>query len=331
MMLKTISAMSAGGAVAFGMAMVGAAPAAAQDDWPQRSVTLVIPYAAGGGADFVARLIANGIEEELGESVVVESRPGASGVIGAQFVAQSEADGYTVMLSPAAPLVNAPLLNDNVPYDPQADLEPLMKLVVSPIMVLVSGDVEAENLEELVALARENPGEIAIGNSGAGSTQQLLSLMFQGGTDTELNLVSYTGSGEIVPDLLAGRLDMMIDFPSPYSGYFESGDVRVLATLNDERLDLFPDVPTVAEAGFPEVPAWSGWFGLFGPDGIPQEVQDKLTSAISTYLESEEAQERLATAGYSVDVGSAEELEALMSREREILTGLVDEYGLGQN
>jgi tripartite-type tricarboxylate transporter receptor subunit TctC len=223
-----------------------AGPLAAQENWPERPITLVIPYAAGGGADFVARLLADGISEELGESVVVESRPGGGGVIGAQYVAQSAPDGYTVMLSPAAPLVNAPLLRDNVPYDPQADLAPLSKLVVSPIMVLVNGEVPAQNVAELVDMAKASPGEVAVGNSGAGSTQQLLSLMFQGSTGTELNMISYTGSGEIVPDLLAGRLNMMLDFPAAYA---ENGEVRILATLSDKRLPLFPDVPTMAEEG----------------------------------------------------------------------------------
>lgn len=316
-----------------GAALVGAlaGSAAAQDNWPTRPITLISPFAAGGGADFVARLIAAGIEDDLGQSVIVEARPGGGGVIGANFVAQAEPDGYTIMLTPAAPLVNAPLLRpDTVPYDPQTDLEPLMKLVVSPIMVITNSKLEATNLKELVDLAKASPGKISIGNSGAGSTQQLLSLMFQGGTGTELNMIAYTGSGEIVPDLVAGRLNMMLDFPAAYAAYVESGDVRLLASLSDKRLPLFPDVPTVSEAGFPEVPAWSGWFGLFAPDGVPVEVKEKLTTAIRNYLNSDEAKEKLAAGGYTPDPASVEDLKALMDHERNVLTGLVDKYNLKQ-
>lgn len=328
MLLKMFSAIALAGATLVGAMASGAT---AQENWPQRPITLISPFAAGGGADFVARLIAAGIEDELGQSVIVEARPGGGGVIGANFVAQAEPDGYTIMLTPAAPLVNAPLLRpDTVPYDPQADIEPLMKLVVSPIMVITSSKVEATNLKELVDLAKASPGKISIGNSGAGSTQQLLSLMFQGGTSTELNMIAYTGSGAIVPDLVSGRLSMMIDFPAPYAGYLESGNVRILASLSDKRLPLFPDVPTVGEAGFAEVPAWSGWFGLFAPDGVPAEVKEKLTSAIRNYLNSDEAKEKLATGGYTPDPASVEDLKALMEHERKVLTELVDKYNLKQ-
>lgn len=303
-------------------------PSAAFAQFPERQITFVIPYNAGGGLDFVARIIANGVEERTGQSIIVDSRPGAAGTIGAQSVLQAEPDGYTVLLAPAAPLVNVPLLRgDTVPYDAEADFVPITKLIVSPIMVLVNDDVEAQNLEELVELAQATPGSISIGNSGSGSTQQLLSLIFAQGIGAELNMISYTGSGEIVPDLLAGRLNMMLDFPAAYTGYVESGEVRMLATLSGERNPLFPDTPTLAELGL-DVPAWSGWFSMFADADTPQEARDWLATEVQAFLNSDEAAEALAAGGYSPDPVGADAVNELMAGERIVLRKLIEEYDL---
>src|SRR6478736_454843 len=212
-------------AAAMTLGVVGQAAAQA---WPTvKPITIIVPYAAGGGADFVIRLIADDITKRLNQTIIIENRGGANGTIGANAVARAAPDGYTYMLIPSGPLVNAKLLAEGLPYNPETDFTPVMKVVFSPIVVVASKDVPAKNMKELVAYAKANPGVLNIGNSGPNSTQELTSMMLAGGTGTELTRVPYKGSGQVVPDLLANRLQLMIDFPSTYMAHEKAGAVKI--------------------------------------------------------------------------------------------------------
>lgn len=327
-MFRTVlKSLFAGAALAAVLVLGLAAPASAQN-WPTRQITIVVPYAAGGGLDFVARLISDDLTKRLNWTVVVENRGGANGTIGAAAVARAQPDGYTFMMNPSGPLVNAKLLSEGLSYNPDTDFTPIMKLVYSPIVLVTNKDVPAKTLKELVAYAKANPGALNVGNSGPNSTQELMSMMFASGTGIEITRVPYKGSGQILPDILANRIQLMLDFPAAYMGNVRSNDLRFLATLNATRLDAFPDVPTVAEAGFPEVPAWQGWFGMFGPKGLPDAIRERVFKEISTFLNSAEARQKLAAGGYLPTPEGPDSALKLMQGETEALTKLIQKYNI---
>jgi tripartite-type tricarboxylate transporter receptor subunit TctC len=315
------------GLLAVGLTFGLVAQASAQA-WPSRAITIIVPYAAGGGADFVARLIADDVSKRLGQNIIVENRGGANGTIGAGAVARAQPDGYTFMLIPSGPLVNAKLLTEGLPYNPDTDFTTVMKVVFSPNVVVVGKDVPAKNLKELVAYAKANPGKINAGNSGPNSTQELLSMMFAAGTGIEITRVPYKGSGQILPDLLANRLQLMMDFPGPYMAHDKTGAVRILATHNATRLEAFPNLPTIVESGFPDVPTWQGWFGLFGPKGLPEDIRSRFAAAVGAYLNTPEAKAKLATGGYIPTPDGPDSIKAIMQKETEALTKLIAKYGI---
>lgn len=327
MFRNALTSLFAGAALAAALVLGLAAPATAQS-WPTRQITIIVPYAAGGGLDFVARLIADDLTKRLNWTVVIENRGGANGTIGAAAVARAQPDGYTFMMNPSGPLVNAKLLTEGLSYNPDTDFTPIMKLVYSPIVLVTNKDVPAKTLKDLVAYAKANPGALNVGNSGPNSTQELMSMMFASGTGIEITRVPYKGSGQILPDILANRIQLMLDFPAAYMGNVRSGDLRFLATLNATRLEAFPDVPTVAEAGFPEVPAWQGWFGMFGPKGLPDAIRERVFKEISTFLNSPEAKTKLAAGGYLPTPEGPESALKLMQGETDALTKLIQKYNI---
>lgn len=327
MFRNALTSLFAGAALAAALVLGLAAPATAQS-WPTRQITIIVPYAAGGGLDFVARLIADDLTKRLNWTVVIENRGGANGTIGAAAVARAQPDGYTFMMNPSGPLVNAKLLTEGLSYNPDTDFTPIMKLVYSPIVLVTNRDVPAKTLKDLVAYAKANPGALNVGNSGPNSTQELMSMMFASGTGIEITRVPYKGSGQILPDILANRIQLMLDFPAAYMGNVRSGDLRFLATLNATRLEAFPDVPTVAEAGFPEVPAWQGWFGMFGPKGLPDAIRERVFKEISTFLNSPEAKTKLAAGGYLPTPEGPESALKLMQGETDALTKLIQKYNI---
>ncbi len=270
--------------------------------WPERQITLIVPYAAGGGLDFVARLIADDLTKRLNWTVVVENRGGANGTIGAAAVARAQPGGYTFMMNPSGPLVNAKLLSEGLSYNPDTDFTPIMKLVFSPIVLVGNKDLPA-TLKEVVAYGKANPGKLNFGNSGPNSTQELTSMMFASGTGIEITRVPYKGSGQILPDILANRIQLMLDFPAAYMGNVRSNDLRFIATLNPTPLAALPGVPTMAEAGFPDVPAWQGWFGMFGPKGLPDAIRERVFKEISTYPEFAGGQGQARHRRLSADAG----------------------------
>jgi len=299
-----------------------AGPALAQA-WPTaRPITLVVAYAPGGGADAVARLITVELGKKLGQSIVIDNRPGAGGNIGTASVARAAPDGYTLLLTPPGPIINSKLLYKSLPYDPERDLAPVMKLVESPFAVLVRPDFPAKNLTELIAYARAHPGKLNVGTVGVGSTGHLLNLMVEHHTKTQFNIVPYKGSGQVVTDLLAGRLDMTIDYPSTYFGHIAQNKVRPIGTLGTTRSELLPGVQTFAEAGTPEIEA-TGWFGLVAPRGTPDAVVQRLQQEIAEILRTPEVRDKLLPLGYTPAATTPEQLRQLAASEMARIGAIV--------
>jgi tripartite-type tricarboxylate transporter receptor subunit TctC len=309
------------GVAATAMALGLASPAAAQS-WPSEPVTIVVPYAAGGGAEFVGRLLAEHLTADLGQQVLIETRGGAGATIGAAVVAKAPADGYTLMLTPVAPIVNAPFLYPDLPYDPESAFAPITMVIESPIVMMVTDSFPAKDAKEYIAYAKQNPGAVSVGNSGPGSTQYLLDVLLEDSAGIDLNLVPYKGTGEIGPDLISGRLASMFDFPGPYRGAIDAGRVRVLANFTEAKVDGYPDLPSVQSAGVSTLPVWSSWFGLYGPKGLPPEIVDRLNKSVGEFLAKPETVAKLATNSYVPRHSTPEQVSEQIAKERKIVAAI---------
>jgi len=294
----------------------------AQTTWPAKPVSIVVAYAAGGGSDAVARLLAQELGPRLGQQVVVENRPGAGGNIGTAAVAKGAPDGHLLLLTPPGPIINSKLLYKSLPYDPDRELVPVARLVESPFAILVRPDFPAADLRELVAWAKANPGKLNVGTVGNGSTGHLLNLLIEHHTGTRFNIVPYKGSSQVITDLMAGRLDMTVDYPSTYVGQIESRKVRPIGTLGTTRHELLPGVGTFSEAGFQGVEA-TGWFALMAPRGTPPAVIQRLQKEVSEVLAQPETKAKLVPLGYSPAVLSADATRQLIERESQRLGAIV--------
>jgi len=306
---------------------LAATGAALAESWPAKPIAIVVAYAAGGGADAVARLLAQELSKKLGQQVVVDNRPGAGGNIGTAAVARAAPDGYTLLLSPPGPLINSKLLYKSLPYDPDRDFTPVMKLVESPFAILVNPAFPASNVSELVAYARANPGKLNVGTVGTGSTGHLLNLMVQYHTDTRLNIVPYKGSSQVVTDLLAGRLDMTIDYPSTYFGHIAQNKVRAIGTLGSTKSELLPEAQTFAEAGWPAIEA-VGWFGLLAPRATPPDVVARLNREVTDILKMPEVREKLLPMGYVPQPSTPEQLGRMIASETSRIATIVESANL---
>lgn len=277
----------------------------AQTAWPTRPITMIVPYSAGGGADPVARLLGDGIGKLLGQSIIVEFRPGANATIGTRDVAKAAPDGYTVLFTPAAPIINMKLLMPDLGYEP-GDLTRIIELTNSPNALMVSSQFGPKTLQEYVDYAKHNPGNVNIGVAALGGGGHLGAVLIEQVTDTSLNIVPYKGTGELLPDMLSGSLDSSSDFPAAYVPHAKAGTVKILAMFSDQRVPAFPDVPTSAEGGFPKL-VIGGWFGLFGPKGLPRDIVDKLNAAANTELKDPQIRARIESLGYQLIGGTPEQ------------------------
>lgn len=299
-------------------------PATAQN-WPSKSLTLIVPYAAGTGTDYVARVVAEGISQRINQQIIVENRPGAGATIGASSFAKAAPDGYTFMLTGASPVVNAPQLYRQLSYDP-TKFTPIGMVMSTPIMLIVSADTKANSLQELIAFAKANPGVLSAGDIGAGSTHQLLDLILERAADIKLNHVSYKGSPML--DLVAGRINIMLDYPGQYSGHVKDGKVRILANLHSKRHANYPNVPTMAEGGVPAYPDWLGWFAVYGPSGLPADIVSKMNAAMNDFLKSPEAAQKFAVQEYIPAPSTPEEVTKKVDQETAVLSKIIKENNI---
>lgn len=258
------------------------------------TVRLVVPYPAGGAVDFLARQLATRLSDQLKQTVVVENRAGAGGLIGTDHVAKSAPNGGVLLLGTNSTHAIAPAVYRKLAYDPVADFAPIALLGVSPFVVVVNPDLPAKNLRELIALAKSRPDQLAFGSSGTGTTPHLAGELFNTMAGVQIKHVPYKGSAPMVTDLMGGQVQ--IGFDNSAAAQIKAGRLRALATTGSRRMPAFPDLPTVSEAGLPGYEAL-GWFGLYAPRGTPAAVLDQLAQACRVALQQADLVERLGEYG----------------------------------
>ena len=272
----------------------------AQGAYPQKTVTMVVPTAAGGTTDLSARMLAQALAPVLGQSVVVDNKGGGNGNIAASVVKRAEADGYTLLMQYSGYHVISPHLT-KVAQWAQSDFQPVANVISAPQIIVVRDGLPVKTLAELVAYAKANPGKLNYASSGNGSLQHVTGAMLEQQGGVKMVHVPYKGTGPALQDLLGGQVDLTFGTAPPFMAHIASGKLRVLAVTGKERLTSLPDVPTTAEAGYPGVNATS-WFAVFVPAATPKPVVDKLTADIRTVVQSaafkQKAQEQGATADY---------------------------------
>lgn len=284
-----------------------AAPHAAESSsaYPNRPVRIIVPFAPGGGADGFARTLQPGLSEVLGQPLVLDNRPGASSVIGAELAARATPDGYTVVLITTTYTVN-PSLMKKLPYDPVKDLTAVSLAVRQPNILVVHPSTPAQSIKELVALAKSKAGTLTFASGGNGSQPHLAGELLQMLGGIELNHVPYKGSGPGVTALLGGQVSMMFVGPIAIQAHVKAGKLRALAVADQKRSPAFPGVPTVSEAGFPGLETGT-WYGFLAPAGTPRRVIDRFHAAVLKVISSPEMKSRLAA--QSVDVVGAGPVE----------------------
>ena len=287
--------------VAAASLLFAAGQAQAQAAWPERPVTLVVPYTAGGVTDALARNIAKALSERLKQPVVVDNRPGGGANIGAALVAKAKADGYTLLMGSAAThAINASLYK-KLSYDHIKDFAPISFVAQVPNVLVVHPSVPANNVKELIAHAKAHPGELNFGSSGAGGTIHLSGELFKAMAGVQMTHVAYKGSAPAVNDLLGGQTQVMFD--SSVVPHVKAGKLRALGVTSAKRSSALPDVPTIAEAGLPGYEA-TAWFGILAPAGAPEPVIKKLNTEISAVLRDPTVNTWMEGQGFDVAGGS---------------------------
>ena len=280
-------------------------PSAHSQAFPAKPVTMVVPYAAGGSSDVLGRLLAAKMGEALGQSVVVELKPGAGGNIGAEYVArQTRPDGYSFLFAASSLASNMSLMK--LSFDPRRDLMPLAGVTAIPNLMVTSAEGPLKTVADAISMAKKTPGSVMYGSSGPGTGSHLAGELLAASFGLPLTHVPYKGSGAVYPDLIAGRITVLFDAMGSALGQVKGGKVRALAVTSSKRSPAFPEVPTLAESGFPGYEMVT-WFGFFAPAGTPADAIEKLNAATARALQSPEVRERLQQSGAEpIPVGAAE-------------------------
>ena len=281
--------------------------------WPSKTVKIVVPYPAGGGTDVMARFLAQKFSEMWGQPVVVENKGGAGGNIGADQVAKSTPDGYTLVMMPSNLSIN-PSLFDKTPWDAVKDFSPIGTVATSPIMVGVSAGVPANSIRELIALAKAKPGTLNYISCGGGSPQHIAGEMFNAMAGVQMQHVPYKGCGAAIPDAVAGVVQVLFSTVANMNPHIKSGKLKGFAVAGARRSELVPDVPTVSEAGLPGY-NFDVWFGLLAPAKTPRDVIVKVNRDINSLLAQKEVKERLQGQFYDVMPGTPEQFATLIEKD----------------
>lgn len=293
--------------------LAGCNPAMAQT-YPAKPVTLIVPYAPGGATDIIARLTAQALFEEFGQSFIVDNRGGGGGMIGVEAGARATPDGYTLLFSSTGPVTISPLLFKNRDFDPLARLVPIVVVASNPTVLVVRKGLPAASIDELIALSKKSPGSLNMASAGNGSLQHLSGEYFQARTGVKWQHVPFRGSGPAFGELIAERVDVMVDVVPGVAPLIRDGKVRALAVLVPKRSPQLPDVPTLAELGYRDFDI-SGWHALFAPKGVPDEVVTRLNAAANKFLARPEYRAKLVAMGAVVEGGTSAELGSRMRRE----------------
>ena len=283
-------------------------------DFPNKPIRLIVPFSAGGGNDAVARVIAQQLTTELKQSVIVENRPGAGGAVGAETAARSPSDGYTLFLGGVGSLAVNPNLIAKIPYDAIKDFEPIILLASAPSVLVVFPKFAAQDVQELIRLAKKEPGQINFASNGNGSSAHIAAIMFNKAADIEMVHVPYKGLAPALNDLLVGRVDLMFSSIVAILPHIQAGKLRALAVTGKHRTPLLPEVPTIAETGLTGDQAGS-WYGLLAPAGTPAAIINKIHDASIHVLNQESVRTQLANEGAEAIGGSSADFAAHIQAE----------------
>lgn len=298
-------------------------------DYPSRAITIIVPYAPGGQGDITARVIAEHLAPLLGQPVTVENRAGANGVIGIDAIARSAPDGYTIGVVVASHALS-PALMDSLPYDPVASFAPITTTALTQMVMVGSPTLEADTVGEFIAYAKEHPGELAYKSAGPGSNSHLFGAWFADAAGIEMIHVPYKGSGDSMPDLMSGVVQMGFDTLPAVQGHIDSGQLKLLAVGGPDRSPQYPDVETVAEAGI-EGFAANSWGMVLAPAGTPDAIVDKLNENIVTVLNMEAVTARFTTMGATVVGNTPAEAAAMLQSEVNLYGDLVKRLAIETN
>ena len=293
-------------AVVSASTLLGSNIASAQKDWPTKSIQLIVPFAAGGPTDSIARLIAVPMGQALGQTVVVENVPGAGGTIASTKVARAAPDGYTMYIHHMG-MATANALYDKLPYDPMTSFEYIGQVADVPMVLLGKKDLPANNFKELEAYIKANGSKVTMANAGPGAVSQLCGLLFQSRMGVRLTNIPYKGTGPALTDLLGGQVDLLCDQTTQTIPYIKDGRVKAFGTTTMKRLPAIPNVPTLNEQGLKgfEVKVWHG---VYTPKGVPQPILDKINAALKKALNTPDVKKRLEDA--NIDIVPAEKVSA---------------------
>ncbi|MDP3416423.1 tripartite tricarboxylate transporter substrate binding protein [Falsiroseomonas sp.] len=295
--------------------------ARAQASFPDQPVRMVVPFAAGGPADTIARLISRVMSERLGRPVVIDARAGAGGLIGVDLIAKSRPDGHSLVLASSGAIVIQPHLQPSMPYDALRDLTPITQVLGVPQIVSVAPGLGPKNMAELVALAKARPGQLAFGSAGIGSSLHMAGELLKIRAGVDITHVPYRGAAPAVTDLLAGRIQILMADAPALIGHVRAGTLPALAVTSSERLGILPDVPTAVESGVPGMVSET-WYGLLGPAGIPADRVAVLLAAAQAALADEQTKAALLNQGGRI-VGSSPAEFAAFIRETHATWGEV--------
>lgn len=288
---------------------------AALAQYPTKPVHIVVPYPAGGAVDAFARVLTQQLSEMWGQQVVVDNRPGASTMIGAEQVAKSPPDGYTLLLTAELTLVIVPHLYEKIPYDPLRDFAPIVALVSATQVLVANPSLPVKTVKDLVALAKAKPGQLTFGSFGNGSTGHLNMEVLQAMTGTRFNHIPYNGAGPAMNDVIGGHIDFMLAALSIVKGNVQAGKLRMIGVGSNHRSSEFPDVPTISESGAPGFEAKS-WFGLVAPAGTPPDVIKKINQDVTRVISDRAfAEKYLVAQGLESITGTPEQFAAFVRAE----------------
>ena len=296
---------------------LGMASSAAEDLpklYPERPIKILVGFAAGGGTDVAARIVAQKLTETIGQSVVVENRPGASGMIAAEAVAKSGADGYTLMMGTQTTLAVAPALYRKFSIDATKDFAGVAKAGVSPLVLVVHPSVPARSVTDLIALAKAGRGTINFGSGGLGTTPHMAGELFSMQAGIKMVHVAYRGEAPAINDLLGGQLHLIFANLSAVIGNVRAGSLRALAVTSAQRAATAPEIPTVAEAALPGFEA-ATWFALVAPAGTPREIVRRLNTEVTQLVTQPDVRQRFAELGMTIDAGTPDALDAYIKSE----------------
>jgi tripartite-type tricarboxylate transporter receptor subunit TctC len=295
------------------LAMFFAAATAFAQQYPTKPVRLIVPFAPGGPADITARIVGQKLSEAWGQPFVVENRTGATGTIGAEYVARSAPDGYTVLVNASAHVI-APHMFNKLTFDPLKDFTPVTVVLTSPLLLTVTRTLPARSVKDLVALAKAHPGELSFGSSGQGSSTHLTAELLQSIAGIKMTHIPYKGQGQVIADVIAGQVQLVFLSPPAAKQYIDAGRLRALAITSEQRFSQLPDVPTFAESGYKDLVTGS-WYAVWVPAKTPDAIVSRLNSELVRIINTPDVRNRIVELG-GVPVGnSVAEFDAFQKAE----------------